>query len=329
MKKIIAFVLVAATIFTLFTGCKKTNEKADDTVYSVLQVTDVHILNDEKKDAKVLKTVRLMVEKAKPDMVIVTGDITSEKVNMPAIKTFSEFMEKLNLPWAFTFGNHDAEGDTSKQEISDYLETLENCIYERGDPAVSGMGNYYYNVMGKDDKPLMSLIMMDSNMYPEDKSLEGYDNFHEDQIQWYERTVKSIATAANGDETKVVPSLAFFHIPMQEYTIGYDEAKKNKSILSGRRFETECSSHQADEMFETMLRLGSTKGTFVGHDHMNDYSVEYKGIRLTYANSGDHNIYVVPLRGGTLINIKEDGTFKTQKIYRHRFSNNITIKSEK
>ncbi|MDY6017707.1 MAG: hypothetical protein SPI97_08845, partial [Oscillospiraceae bacterium] len=80
--------------------------------------------------------------------------------------------------------------------------------------------------------------------------------------------------------------------------------------------------------FEKMVELGSTKGCFVGHDHMNNYSVMKDGIRLTYGLSADHNIYLTPLRGGVLINIKNDGSFTTCHLIRHRGQNSITIGKE-
>lgn len=72
------------------------------------------------------------------------------------------------------------------------------------------MGHYYYTVHDENGNAVMSLIMMDSNMYPDESlGVEGYDKFHDDQVQWYKDTIKKIALEENGDETKVVPSLAF------------------------------------------------------------------------------------------------------------------------
>ena len=330
---VLAIIGGTATLTVTFYGKKYV--RAEDTAFSVLQITDVHILNDEKKDAKAFKTITAMVETTKPDMIVVTGDVTSEKENYTAFKTFCTFMEKFEIPWAFTFGNHegldiqyepnevlDPEKIADKQMLNDYLESLEYCIYERGEEDVDGMGNYYYTVRDDNGKALTSLIFMDSNSY--DNENDGYDHFHDNQIQWYENTVKQIAVNENGDESKVVPSLAFFHIPMQEYKAGYDGGER----IWGRRLEKECSPAVDDKMFETMEKLGSTKGCFVGHDHMNNYSVNHKGIRLTYGLSCDHNIYVVPFRGGTLINIKNDGSFTTQSLIRHRGQSTITVCKE-
>lgn len=329
MKKKLAAILAGVFIMTLFSACGKSQQasKEDNTVYSILQVTDAHIMNDDKKDKKPFKTITAMIEATQPDLIMVTGDITSEHDNLTAIKKFGTFIEAFNIPWAFTYGNHDAEGEASKDEIDEYLLSLKNCVYERGDEKVDGHGNYYRNVTDKDGNVVMSLIMMDSNMY--DEVNEGYDHFKDSQVEWYKNTVTSIAQEVNGDPAKVVPSLAFFHIPMQEYTTGYNEAKKTKSRLSGYRFEKEFTPTQDDMMFETMVELGSTKGTFVGHDHMNDYTVEYKGIRLSYGNSCDHNIYIVPMRGGKLIEVKADGSFTTAQVFMHRLANKATVKDAK
>ena len=338
---VLIFAIIGGFAALAVTFCGKKYVRAENTAFSVLQITDVHILNNEKKDAKAFKTIDAMVKTAKPDMIMVTGDITSEKENYTAFKTFCSYMEELKIPWGFVFGNHegldikyepgellDPEKIADRQTLSDYLESLEYCIYERGDENIDGMGNYYYNVKDDNGKVITSLIMMDSHSYDDENG--GYDHFHDNQIEWYENTVKSIAKEVNGDESETVPSLAFFHVPMKEYMTAYDEAKGSNNHFWGFRFPKEDGTPAVDDnMFETMEKLGSTKGCFAGHDHMNNFSVNYNGIRLTYGLSCDHNIYVVPFRGGTLINIKNDGTFTTQSLIRHRGQNTITVCKEK
>ena len=139
----------------------------------------------------------------------------------------------------FVYGNHDAETRRThtKTQLSEYLESLEYCFFDRGPEDVDGEGNYYYNVTDDSGKIIMSLMMMDSNMYYRDPVTgqdDGYDCFHENQIAWYEKTIKSIAQNVNGDENQVVPSLAFFHIPMREYLTGYETAKKMEPFSTAR-----------------------------------------------------------------------------------------------
>ena len=72
---------------------------------------------------------------------------------------------------------------------------------------------------------------------------------------------------------------------------------------------------------ERMEKLGSCKGFFVGHDHLNTLSIEYRGMRMTYGMSIDYLAYIAALgqiptakfveqRGGTVVDISADGTFE-------------------
>ena len=76
-----------------------------------------------------------------------------------------------------------------------------------------------------------------------------------------------------------------------------------------------CSSKYPSKLFNTALELGSTKAMFCGHDHYNNLSVEYKGIRLTYGYSIDY--LAMPgieedtkQRGATLITINKSGEYE-------------------
>ena len=59
-----------------------------------------------------------------------------------------------------------------------------------------------------------------------------------------------------------------------------------------------CGIHP-DQLFETMQELGSTDSTFCGHDHYNNFSLNYKGINLTYGYSIDYLAYVGIYKQGT------------------------------
>ena len=68
-----------------------------------------------------------------------------------------------------------------------------------------------------------------------------------------------------------------------------------------------------------MLELGSTKATFCGHDHFNNMSLEYKGIRLTYGMSIDYlatpgTATSTKQRGGTLIIVAPDSSFTIEQV---------------
>ena len=281
----------------------------ENLAFRILQLTDTHFMSS-KKDDKALKNMENMIVDSSPDLIVITGDLSSNKENESDIKKVATFMESMKLPWTITFGNHDAEGAWKKVDIDGYLNGLEHCTYQSGDIIKSdkadlgsqdSYGNYYQLIRNESQQVIQALFFMDSNMY----ELE--------QINWYEEKVKEINLLVNNNVDVAVPSLAFFHIPMAEYETAYNEGER----LSGGKMEDVFHGYADDQMFETMVKLGSTKGVFVGHDHMNSYAALYKGIRLSYGYSTDHNIYFVMQKGGTVINIKNDGTFTQQGIYKN------------
>lgn len=98
MSIIIALAVAAGAVCLTVTFAGKKYTPAENTAYKVLQITDVHILNNPKKDAKAFKTITEIVNTTHPDLIMVTGDITSEKENMTAFHTFGEFMESFKIP---------------------------------------------------------------------------------------------------------------------------------------------------------------------------------------------------------------------------------------
>ena len=55
-----------------------------------------------------------------------------------------------------------------------------------------------------------------------------------------------------------------------------------------------------------MRKLGSTKNVIVGHDHLNNFSINYQGIRLTYGMASS-SVGLKKKVGGTLLTINDEG----------------------
>ena len=179
----------------------------------------------------------------------------------------------------------------------------------------------------KKGKKLISvLVLLDSNMYAKSQFFSGFDCIHDDQVEWYEREIKRIC----GTGKDAIPSFAFFHIPVQAYRdawFAFKNGDKNVKYFYGdvgegtRRFKDYFGVPKVDgKFFDTAVALGSTKGMFCGHDHLNTNSMEYKGIRLTYGYSVDYLAYLYIMkrssqRGGTLLTINEDGIFDIKPIF--------------
>jgi hypothetical protein len=149
-----------------------------------------------------------------------------------------------------------------------------------------------------------------------------YDCIHKNQIEWYKEKIASLTEENNGVTPK---SLAFFHIPLIEMQQAYYEYRDNgfqdtddvKYLFGkiGEKEEMICSSAKNEGLFDAMLEVGSTQGVFFGHDHLNNMSLNYKGIQLTYTYSIDYLAYSGIAkyglqRGCTLINVSPDGEFE-------------------
>jgi hypothetical protein len=90
-----------------------------------------------------------------------------------------------------------------------------------------------------------------------------------------------LLTAKNGGEP--LPALAFFHIPLPEYT----EIDKQTTI--GNVLEKVCPAPLNSGLFTSMCECKDVMGTFVGHDHTNNYIGCLHNICLAYGYvSGKH-----------------------------------------
>lgn len=324
----------------------------------VMQLTDVHIgggVMSYTRDKEAIHCVAAMISEEKPDLVVITGD-TSYAVpfqagtfnNKSGAKIIAQLMDKLGVYWAISLGNHDSENYNyySREKISNfYIEDAEYCLFTPTDEDIDGYGNYVVNVQNSDKIITQSLFVMDTGAYVDGDVLGAewkYDGLHENQINWYKEKLQSLeAYNKSQNESASMPkSLLFMHIPFEEYKTAWNEYAENdfkntKDVkyyygTLGEVGEGVYSSLYPDEMFETMLELGSTQGVFCGHDHLNNFSLDYKGIRLTYGMSVDFLAYrgirnYGVHRGCTIIDVAPDGTFDcySEGYYQDKYDNEV------
>lgn len=308
-------------------------------------------------DEKALNAVAIMVTKEKPDLVIVTGDVAFPVPytagtfnNYSGIKAFGNLMETLGVYWDVTFGNHDSEAYSyfDREDIAALYGSgeFEHCLFQAGPKDVDGYGNHTIEVKNSDGIITQAMILIDSQAYIKDNIIESikgtYDNIHLNQVEWYEdeikrmnaensKTIKEIQGDVNGglyEKYGTVKTQAFFHIPLVEMGDAWNEFVENDfndtenfkyfdGIIAegGRRIY--CGLGE-DDLFEKMLELGSTKGIYNGHDHVNNTTFEYKGVTFSYGYSIDYFAYsgidkLGSQRGCTMITCKPDATFTIDK----------------
>ena len=318
-----------------------------DEDFKVVQFSDVHIGAGwmcHGKDLKALNAVAAMVTEEKPDLVIVTGDVaypipvqagTSD--NLTEAKLFATLMENLGVYWTVAFGNHDTEAYSKydRAGIADFYENsgFKYCLFKSGPENIDGYGNNVINIKNSKGEITQSIFTFDSHAYLNHDILGfgyNYDNIRESQVEWYRECVEKF-TAYNRSvsdmENPVPKSTAFFHIPLKEYqdawyeylNNGFKDTENAKLIegVAGEGGIIVFPGEGEDTLFETMLELGSTKGIFCGHDHDNNFTMEYKGIRLCYGMSVDYLAYIGisgrgAQRGCKVITYSPDGNFTTK-----------------
>lgn len=311
-----------------------------DDHFKVVQLTDVHIgggFLSIKKDSMAINAVAAMITAEKPDLVVITGDIAYPVPfqagtfnNKTSAELFAQLMEKLGVYWVPVFGNHDTEAYSyySREKISEFYsqEKFSHCLFQSGPEDVDGYGNSIINVKNTKGEITQSLVMLDSHSYVDNDYfgiMWKYDTIHDSQVKWYEDSLNKIK-AENND---VMPkSLAFFHIAIPEYKTAWDEYRtndfndtENVKYIYGKAGEKDYSVYTSEYnygFFDKVKELGSTQGMFCGHDHLNNFSIDYKGVRLTYGYSIDYLAYTGIMkfglqRGCTVIDIAPDGGFES------------------
>lgn len=258
----------------------------------ILQITDTHFgtptEENKLKDEATKKLIRQMVDDHQPDLVFHTGDfINNDKdgVNHSAI----DFMNGLGTPWSLVFGNHDhPNGNTGSISLDDYYARLENHAIGFHDRPKGGR-DYCYRIdlRVENAKPFASLFAFNCGG-PRTGMI-----INETQTEW-------LMTQLDKDKSAGVttPILVMQHIPTVEFKTLYDE-----EAATGRQGESVCFELDKGAIFAAYEASGRVKGVFCGHDHVNDYFGDHKGVRLVYGRCTGYSGYGDWQRGARIIDL--------------------------
>ncbi|MEK7767717.1 MAG: metallophosphoesterase family protein, partial [bacterium] len=200
------------------------------------------------------------------------------------------------------FGNHDDEGALKRRALYDLQKTFPGCRTEAGPETLPGIGTYVLSVGARNGGGAGALLyFIDSGSYapkPAGSKDTAYAWIAPEQIAWY---LERAATLSAG-QSAPLPALAFFHIPVPEYDTVWETRP-----CRGVKYEAVCCPKHNSGFFAALRRGGDVLGTFVGHDHINDYDGELDGIRLCYGRGTGHNTYGKDgfPRGARLIRLRE------------------------
>ena len=131
------------------------------------------------------------------------------------------------------------------------------------------------------NKPAAALYCLDSRSYAPKPHKNGveYGWIEPSQVDWY---CKNSAEITENNNNHPLPSLAFFHIPLPEYNTLWDSKSTTSINIEGVKKEKVSCPKKNTGLFSAMLKNKDVMGTFVGHDHDNDYTGVLDGIMLSY-----------------------------------------------
>jgi len=298
-KKWIVISLFIVITFNL--NAQKLSFKQDGT-FKIVQFTDMHYVHGNSKSDTTLILIPRILDEEKPDMVVFTGDIVTSKPVEEGWDIVTKFLIDRKIPFAVTMGNHDHEQGVTREEIAEIVTAYPFNVNRLSDV---GRGRVMDNVIPiySSEKPLKEAALIycfDTGAYSTIEGVGGYDWVTTRQIEWY-REQSIHYTVKNNFHP--LPAIAYFHIPLPEYRQAFNN---EKNVRYGVRKEDECAPELNSGMFFSMKEMGDVMGTFVGHDHVNDYIVDYYGIALAYGQfSGWKTTYTPENNGARVVVLKE------------------------
>lgn len=287
------------------------------------------------------------LDKAEPDLVVFLGDNvmgadewTLEKYKMGFDQMLTPIVER-EIPFTLVFGNHDEESSPglTKEQILEIYQSFDGCLAYDAVPELHGCGTHNLPILSSDGThTAFNLWMMDSGSYAyTEKTGYHYDCVRRNQIEWYEQTSKALEEE-NGAP---VPSFMFQHIvpadvaeqvmvtlPFhhKKYLTDYNlENGKSLSFLpnvfgfkSGFVGEIPCSSTENEGQMDSLAQRGDVLALFFGHDHVNSYCANVKGIDAINVPGCTYESYYSFILHGIMtvtLDEKDLGTYRTDMIY--------------
>lgn len=249
--------------------------------FKILQFTDIHFSDNNQVDEETVRLMRKILKEENPDFIMITGDTVYGENNVEHLHLALAPVIESQIPFSYTFGNHDTEEGADYSILFPMITAIPNCVAYHDERSKVGMGNHMLEVVDGNGEVKWVIVGMDSGNYNPIKHIGGYAYVQKEQINWYQEKIKEYE-----EKNPNFSVLLFMHIPLPEYHELWD-----MEICYGKKREGICSPKINSGFFAAMQEVGHTKGVFVGHDHINDFYGEMYGITLGYGRATGYNTY--------------------------------------
>lgn len=297
--------------------------------FKILQIADTQ--EGKRVNPNTIDLITSALEKEKPDLVVYSGDQIwgkrTFKGDRNAVKAtleaLTEPVRSRGIAFTVCFGNHDRQVGLSNKEQFEIYKELDGFI-GKDTEGIDGVANHTIEIWS-DEKLEYLLYLIDSNT-----SLKiGYDNVHQNQIDWYRRTRDEYEKRYG----RLINSIVIQHIPVCEIFELLTKVKRGKkgAVRGFRNHENEFFVLNRDKVndtgfmkespaepqensgeFDAFKEKGEVLGVYFGHDHNNSFNGKVDGIDLGYTQGAGFNVYGPGKdRGVRIIELKKDGDFCT------------------
>ncbi|KAF2853407.1 Metallo-dependent phosphatase [Plenodomus tracheiphilus IPT5] len=325
------------------------NRQLSITVFSDLHFGEpMSARNRPNADIKTVGIMNSILDIEKPDLVVLNGDLTSCEWVAPenANKLIDQIVAPLairNLPFAATFGNHDASQTCDTRSMSEHmwwdfkgtngkkLSFTTNSV--KGEVSKVGWSNYFIPVYSSTDGNDLKMLLwfFDSKggrIFQPGKGDVPVDNWVDEKVvKWFRQKSSQFRQQHN----RVIPSMAFVHIPVhatysfqQNDRTATNEPGLNEEFIGQQGDQCDssgnhCTYNGADIPF--MKALVGTEGlmaVFSGHDHGVDWCMKWSkflpntspsngnGLNLCFNRHSGYGGYADWARGARQIIVEED-----------------------
>lgn len=280
-----------------------------DGSFRMLMIADIQ--EQTTIDSRTVPALAAMLDRAKPDLVILGGD----NVDGRYVKTEAELrtyfaailpvLEERGIAWAHIYGNHDYDAAVTPAEQMAIYGSYPHCI-TKTTPGIPGVTNYLLPVLGEDGEPVFLIWAFDTQHYlldqipvldrPGDpKHKNPYYKLSNNPIpqgkfaspgfeqqMWYWQTSRALEEKYG----RKIPGMMVMHVAPWEFSM----AKENpeETGLVGFTEERLLLSSLNTGIFATALQRGDIGWMAAGHTHADDFTAAYCGMNFALVGCGGY-----------------------------------------
>ena len=300
--------------------------------FKIMQIADIQ--ENAVPNPDTIKLITLALDREKPDLVVLTGDQIQgysacylKDAQRKVERVIAEFLAPVterNIPFCFTYGNHDEDCKVDKKIQTGFYKSHKGCVY--GVPcSEDDTGTYKLTVKDSENKEdILGIYLFDSGTTSKGISTE--------QLRWYEKERDSHKEKTG----KYLPSIVFQHIPVPEFYYILDKvdffSKGRVEAYNSRRntfyrldSETIAKGGFMGEapgvpsknsgQFDVLKEKGDVFAMYVGHDHNNSFYKNYEGIDLGYCQGASFHTYGPYDKRGVRLFVFDENDVRSYETY--------------